>query len=307
MNADAPPGFIGVTIDRADHLRFDQEKIAALAGSGEARLMGLVGTDPLLGEDGRLTWRPAIERQHEVSDLIFLGLAGDGPRFAPIAPPEDEAARPNVFALLATMDREDVGLWGMVRSLVAWHARHRFCSNCGAPTEPYRAGWARKCNACAAEHFPRVDPVVIMLAEYDGKVLVGRQSRFPPRSYSALAGYVEHGESIEEAVARELKEEAGITVSNVRYLVSQPWPFSGALMIACLADSASDELTVDPHELETAMWVDREGVIAALAGDADAPFVPPPHYAIAHTLLRRWSAGAATTATAPQPQLTTAS
>ncbi|MGE5721247.1 MAG: NAD(+) diphosphatase [Sphingomonadales bacterium] len=307
MNVDAPPGFVGVTLDRADHLRFDVEKIAALAGADKARLMSLAGTDPLLGEDGRLAWRPVGGQPLTAADLIFLGLDGDRPLFAPIAPPADESTRPPVFILLGAMHPEDLGLWGMARSLIAWHARHRFCSNCGAATLPNRAGWARKCDACGAEHFPRVDPVVIMLAEYDGKVLVGRQSRFPPRSFSALAGYVEHGESIEEAVARELKEEAGITVSNVRYLVSQPWPLSGALMIACLADADSDAITVDPHELETAMWVDRAGVLAALAGDPDAPFVPPPHYAIANTLLRRWSAGAAVVEKAPEPELNPAS
>jgi NAD+ diphosphatase len=186
------------------------------------------------------------------------------------------------------MDAEDVALWGMARSLIAWHARHGFCSDCGRSTRAFRAGWGRKCDGCASEHFPRVDPVVIMLAEHDGKVLVGRQGRFPPRSFSALAGYVEPGESIEEAVARELEEEAGITASNVRYLVSQHWPFSGALMIACLAEAASDAIRLDPTELEDAMWVDRPGVAAALAYEDDAPFVPPPHYAIAHSLLRLW-------------------
>jgi NAD+ diphosphatase len=133
---------------------------------------------------------------------------------------------------------------------------------------------------------------VIMLAQHEGRVLVGRQSRFPARSFSALAGYVEPGESIEEAVARELKEEAGISVGNVRYLVSQHWPFSGALMIACLADAEADALTLDPTELEDAMWVDRAGVAAALAYEDGAPFVPPPHYAIAHSLLRLWAESA---------------
>jgi NAD+ diphosphatase len=127
-----------------------------------------------------------------------------------------------------------------------------------------------------------------MLAEHRGKVLVGRQSRFPARSFSALAGYVEPGESLEEAVARELKEEADVEASNVRYLASQPWPISGALMMACLADAASDAITLDPTELEDAMWVDRDGVAAALAHDASAPFVPPPHYAIANSLMRMW-------------------
>ena len=130
-----------------------------------------------------------------------------------------------------------------------------------------------------------------MLAEHDGRVLVGRQHQYPPGRFSALAGFVEPGESIEEAVARELMEEAGIAVGDVRYVASQPWPFPGSLMIACLARAETDALRLDPTEIEAAMWVDRAGVAAALAGDADAPFLAPPPYAIAHTLLRRWLDG----------------
>jgi NAD+ diphosphatase len=137
--------------------------------------------------------------------------------------------------------------------------------------------------------FPRVDPVVIMLAEHDGRVLLGRQPRFPPRRFSALAGFVEPGESIEEAVARELAEEAGVAATNVRYVASQPWPFPGSLMIACLADAADDALTLDGDELEDAIWVDRAGVRAALAGEPAAPFLAPPPYAIAHSLLAHWT------------------
>jgi NAD+ diphosphatase len=287
MTTGIPPGFTGLTLDRADHLRLEADRIAALAASPEAKLMAFDGMDPVLSEDGRLAWRPAADIG-DPAGLIFIGLQEAVPLFAPAAPADSGETRPNTFFLLASMDAEDVALWGIARSLIAWHSRHGFCSNCGHPTLAFRAGWGRRCDNCASEHFPRIDPVVIMLAEHHGKVLVGRQGRFPPRSFSALAGYVEPGESIEEAVARELKEEAGISVSNVRYLVSQHWPFSGALMIACLAEADSDELTLDPTELEGAMWVDRPGVAAALAYEEAAPFVPPPHYAIAHSLLRLW-------------------
>ncbi|MFN2258417.1 MAG: NAD(+) diphosphatase, partial [Parasphingopyxis sp.] len=140
-----------------------------------------------------------------------------------------------------------------------------------------------------AEQFPRIDPVVIMLAEHAGKALVGRQSRFPPGNYSALAGFVEPGESLEEAVARELKEEAGVEALSVRYLASQPWPFPGSLMMACIAPVADPEITLDPNELEDARWVDREQVRAALSRDPQAPFTAPPPFAIAHTLLRAWA------------------
>jgi NAD+ diphosphatase len=140
------------------------------------------------------------------------------------------------------------------------------------------------------EHFPRVDPVVIMLAEQGGRVLVGRQPQYPQGRYSALAGFLEPGESIEEAVARELKEEAGVDTLSVRYVASQPWPFPGSLMIACVAKVASDALTIDRTELEDAFWVDADDVRAALAGVSGARFQAPPPFAIANTLLQRWLA-----------------
>jgi NAD+ diphosphatase len=152
----------------------------------------------------------------------------------------------------------------------------------------FRAGWARKCNGCDAEHFPRTDPVVIMIAEFEGRALIARQASWPAGRYSALAGFVEVGESVEEAVARETLEEAGIAVGDVRYVASQPWPFPSSLMIACVARAESDVLTLDTNELEAAMWVTRDEVRAAMAGDPDARFGAPPPYAIAHSLLVWW-------------------
>jgi NAD+ diphosphatase len=191
------------------------------------------------------------------------------------------------------MSAEDAAIWGAARSLIEWHNRHLFCGRCGAPTRLFRAGWGRKCTGCGLDHFPRVDPVVIMLAEHEGRVLLGRQPQYPPRRYSALAGFVEPGESVEEAVARELKEEAGLEVSGVRYVASQPWPFPGQLMIACIAAATSPNIVLDDNELEDAIWVDRAGVAAALAADPAAPFLAPPPFAIANTLLRAWADGLA--------------
>ena len=286
-----PPGFTGSRVDRADHLRNVPERVAELAASLRARLLRLSGLDPVLDEAGGLGWGSLAEAG-EGAELIFLGLDGETPLFAPLTLIR---SRPNpraMFGLLETLAPADAALWGTARSLIEWHNRHRFCANCGTATALFRAGWGRSCPGCQAEHFPRVDPVAIMLAEHDGRVLLGRQPLYPPGRYSALAGFVEPGESIEEAVARELFEEAGIRASNVRYVASQPWPFPGSLMIACIADAASDALTLDANELEDAFWADRAGVIAALAGDADAPFVAPPHFAIAHTLLTHWVAAA---------------
>ncbi len=192
--------------------------------------------------------------------------------------------------LLPMLSPEEAALYGGARSLVDWHARHRFCAVCGSPTELFRGGWGRRCASCGAEHFPRVDPVVIMLAEYEGRVLLGRQPGFPPGFFSALAGFVEPGESLEEAVARELFEEAGIAVSDVSYVASQPWPFPSSLMIGCRAVARDAALTIDTTELEAAMWVDRAEVRAALAGDMGASFMAPPPLAIARYLLEDWAA-----------------
>jgi NAD+ diphosphatase len=279
-------GFTGAGLDRADHLRLDPERVAALVAHEEARLLQLAEVDPILDEAGRLAWGP----MEEAGELLFLGLEEGAPRFAPLVRMQSLGQRAwSVFRLLALMSARDAAIWAAARSLNEWHNRHGFCGVCGNPTTLYRAGWGRICPGCGAEHFPRVDPVVIMLAQYEDRVLVARQPQYPAGRYSALAGFVEPGESIEEAVARELMEEAGIAVSGVRYVASQPWPFPGSLMIACLADAASDEITLDARELEDAIWVDRAGVVAALAGDPDAPFLAPPPFAIANTLLTRWS------------------
>lgn len=286
MTSDRPPGFTGSPIDRADRLRLDETELSQLAGSYRARLLRLAGHDPVLDDTGRLGWDSMAD--HGAEEMIFLGLDGDIPLFAPLGPVETGKTAGGLFHLLSQMEPRDAALWGGARTLIEWHNRHGFCPRCGSATVPFRAGWGRRCGACGAEHFPRVDPVVIMLAEHEGRVLVGRQPQYPPRRYSALAGFIEPGESLEEAVAREIREEAGIQVGNVRYVASQPWPFPGQLMIGCLAEAESDAITLDTNELEHAMWVDRAAVEAALRGDSGAPFEPPPHYAIAHTLLTRW-------------------
>jgi NAD+ diphosphatase len=278
-------GFTGAGLDRADHLRLDEGQLALLAASVEARLLRLSGLDPELDESGRLHWDSVVEAQ----ERIFLGFRGGAPLFAPLIRVEPGQRPWSVFPLLDRMAAQDTALWGTARSLIEWHGRHLFCGACGASTLAFRGGWGRRCTGCALDHFPRVDPVVIMLAEHGGRVLLGRQPQYPAGRYSALAGFVEPGESIEEAVARELAEEAGIEVSDVRYVASQPWPFPGQLMIACTATASSDEITLDTNELEDAIWVDRPGVRAALAGEARAPFLGPPHFAIAHTLLRHWA------------------
>jgi len=286
-------GFTGAPIDRADHLRLDVERVRELRARSDARLLRLDMIESDLDAAGRIDWVGAHAAEAE-AELIFLGLAGEAPLFAPLVPLEAAQRDPRaLFGLVERMHPDDLAVWGTALSLVQWHQRHLFCGVCGTPTAPFRAGWGRRCEGCGAEHYPRVDPVVIMLAEHRGRVLLGRQYRYPPRRYSALAGFVEPGESIEEAVAREIGEEAGIPVTDVRYVASQPWPFPGSLMIGCHALAASDELTLDRTELEDAFWADEAMVAAALEGDPGAPFQAPPPFAIAHSLLARWLDGRA--------------
>jgi NAD+ diphosphatase len=284
-------GFTGAGLDRADHLRLDEAALAELAVHEGALLLRLEGHDPLVDDEGALIWDPLAAAEAE-AERIFLGLRDDTPHFAPLA--RVEIGRPawGIFPTLSLMTAEDSAIWGAARSLIEWHNRHLYCGRCGSQTRLFRAGWGRRCTGCGLDHFPRVDPVVIMLAEHEGRILVGRQPQYPPGRYSALAGFVEPGESIEEAVARELGVEAGIDVTDVRYVASQPWPFPGQLMIACIAAAASDDIVLDTNELQDAIWVDRAGVAAALAGEADAPFAAPPPFAIARTLLQAWVDGA---------------
>ena len=291
MRKPTPPGFVGGTLDRVDHIRTSPALLAETFANPAARLLVLDGLEPVEA-DGHLVLEPlatdALVEDHVLLGIdtqqrpIFARLVADlGPNLVPT---------PRSRAIADLVPVEEVALYGAARSLVHWHARHRFCSVCGAGTGPVKAGWARKCSDCGAEHFPRTDPVAIMLAEHRGRVLLGRQHSWPPGRYSALAGFIEPGETIEEAVARELYEEAGVRVHDVRYVMSQPWPFPSSLMIACVAQAEDDALTLDPTEIEDAFWCDADGVRAALAGDPDAPFLAPPPMAVAWHLLDRWLA-----------------
>lgn len=286
----SPPFFGGHWFDRADHARSDEARLAVLHARPDARLLRLDGLDPVLAADGRLTFDPLGAE----TPLLLLALVDGAPLFAPLAPAAPAAVRSRaIFGLLGLLHPADAPLYAAARSLIDWHSRHGFCANCGAETAIVRAGWGRDCPSCSASHFPRVDPVAIMLAVQDGRVLVGRQPQYPPGRYSALAGFIEPGESIEDAVARELWEEAGVRVANVRYVASQPWPFPSSLMIGCTADAADDALTLDHTEIEDAFWVDAHEVATALAETPGARFLPPPPYAIARDLLEAWLASTA--------------
>lgn len=285
------PGFTGGLLDRADRLRHDADALAAVTADWRARVLKLDNFEPSLTGDGMLAWGSPADLPDN-AELILLGLDGDRPHFAAFQPgmraPLGRSMR--LFAMLDQFAPGEAATYAAARSLLDWHSRHQFCANCGTPTTMFRAGWARQCGNCQAEHFPRVDPVVIMIAEHDGRALLGRQPAWPAGRYSALAGFLEPGESMEEAVTREIFEEAGVRVSDVRYIASQPWPFPSSLMMACVATAEDDVITLDTHELEDAIWVERSVVQAVLAGEP-GPFIAPPPYAIAHTLLSAWAAG----------------
>lgn len=290
--------FAGSRIDRADHVRNDPAALEALK-TWQARLLRMDGLDPVLTADGMLDWGSLADAAPD-SELVFLGLDGDRGCFTEVRasyPSGSPHAGPASWHAMAVLEAGELATYGGARSLVGWHARHRFCAVCGSPTALAKGGWQRNCtsDACRAEHFPRVDPVTIMLVEHDGQILLGRQPRFPAGHYSALAGFVEPGETVEEAVTREVFEEAGVRVRDVTYIASQPWPFPSSLMIGCHAHADDPAITVDVTELEDARWFTRaeavEAMEAAVRGESGCAFTAPPSWAIAHHLLRWWLGG----------------
>jgi NAD+ diphosphatase len=282
------PAFAGQPLDRADPIRNDPARLAALRG--DALLLKLQGLAPELDDAGRLTWLPLAEAP-DGAELVFLGLLGERATFGAVPAQGDKDpafTHRKTWAAVARLAADELAIYGTARSVLDWHARHRFCAQCGQATHAAKSGWQRDCPACGAQHFPRVDPVAIMLVECAGQLLLGRSAHYPPRRYSALAGFVEPGESITDAVAREVFEETGVRVRDVRYVASQPWPFPSQLMIGCIGYADSLELVIDRNEIEDAQWFSRDDVVAAMAETEDAPFLPPPPQAIAHDLLRWW-------------------
>jgi len=232
------------------------------------------------------------------AESVFLGIADNAGRFGIALDPEATKALKGRDDLLV-IDLRSIAVQGLVgpdqlaplaeaKALLAWHARHRFCANCGAPTNVSQAGWKRECPACKVEHFPRTDPVVIMLAIDGDRCLMGRAGRFVANMWSCLAGFIEPGESIEEAARRETLEEAGIVCGRVKYFASQPWPFPMSLMIGCHAQATSTEITVDREELEDARWFTRDEVVQMFRGEHPEQISIPPPIAIAHHIIRAW-------------------
>ncbi|HJE25771.1 MAG TPA: NAD(+) diphosphatase [Methylorubrum populi] len=231
---------------------------------------------------------------------IFLGRVEGRPVFAGSVPAEaTEAFSAPAYRALdlravaaeGAVARDEQGLLATAKSLLAWHARHGFCGNCGHPTVIGAGGFRRECGACGLHHFPRTDPVAIMLVRQGEACLLGRGRHFKPGMYSCLAGFIEPGETVEDAVRRETREETGVAVGAVAYHASQPWPFPASLMIGCIADAVSETVTVDPEEMEDARWFSRTEVAQMIAGHHPAGLTVPPATAIAHLLLRDWVEG----------------
>jgi NAD+ diphosphatase len=233
-----------------------------------------------------------------VREIVFLGIADAGPRFGfglDQAAVEELKERND----LRVSDLRSIAVQGLVaadhlpplaeaKALLGWHARHRFCPNCGAATVVTQGGWRRDCPACRAEHFPRTDPVVIMLVIAGERCVLGRSRRFAPTMWSCLAGFAEPGETIEEAVRREVAEEVGIQCGRVNYFASQPWPFPSSIMIGCHAEAISDDLVVDRDELEDARWFERKELASMLARQHPQGLTTPPPVAIAHHIIRSY-------------------
>ncbi|OYX13877.1 MAG: NADH pyrophosphatase [Rhizobiales bacterium 32-66-8] len=293
-------GYVGNTLDRAAHLRGDWERLAAQRDARFYLLGGELVAARMLGE-----WRdPLFDAAHAhalgATTPLFLGLADGAPRFAmrfdPGTRERMEAGGLFVSDLRSTavgglLPPADLGAIACGKALLAWHGRHRFCANCGHETGIIEGGWRRDCPSCGAQHFPRTDPVVIMLTAWPDRCLMGRQPHFPPGMWSCLAGFVEPGETIEQAVRRETQEEAGILTGKVSYRTCQPWPYPMSLMIGCIAEAASDQIVVDTKELEGARWFDREETALMLTRTHPDGLFTPPHNAIAHHLIRAFVEG----------------
>jgi NAD+ diphosphatase len=294
-------GYAASPIDRAAERRADAAGLAALEQDLRSGAYAMSGETVALkktanGHDPLFTVAEA--RALGATEQVFLGLAGGAGRFGfALAPSEIDALKQRGDLVLA--DLRTLAVHGLVapdhlgpiaeaKALLSWHARHGFCPNCGKPTQVVEAGWRRDCPACATQHFPRTDPVVIMLTIDGENCLLGRSARFPGTMWSCLAGFVEPGETIEEAVRRETLEEAGIVCGQITYFASQPWPFPSSLMIGCHARAVSRDIVVDKAELEDARWFSRdEAALMLVRQHPDKLGVPPP-IAIAHHIIRRW-------------------
>jgi NAD+ diphosphatase len=299
------PAFVTDILDRAAHLRGDDSKLMALEGRRDARAY-VVHRDSLVVKQDADAPRVLLTIDEALKfganpGTIFLGLRDGAPLFGmgisataveSLLPRDDvKVSELRGMAMQGVVPPGQLSAIAMAKSLVNWHQRHGYCANCGTRTGMREGGWKRECPNCKAEHFPRTDPVVIMLVALGDKVLLGRQKQFPAGMYSCLAGFVEAAETIEDAVRREIFEESGIRCTDVNYYMTQPWPYPSSLMIGCTARATSEDIVVDRTELEDARWFDRAEASLMIRRQHPDGLAGPHPFAIAHHLLGRWLHG----------------
>ena len=296
-------GFALNTLDRMSNQREDAAFVEGLRAASTSRVIILSGEIPALktddgGHDALFTFEEA-KALGTATHTVFLGCHGARALFARLieAASHDNAQDRGDLAFIdlrtiatqGLVTPDIVGALSQAKSLLYWHKHNSFCANCGEPTRPSVGGSRRECDTCKRHHFPRLEPVVIMLVTDGDRCLLGRQERFPPGMYSCLAGFAEIGETLEDAVRREIMEEAGLVVGPVEYFASQPWPFPSSLMIGCMAEAASTDIVIDTVELEDARWFTRAEVKLMLAKSHPDGLVCPPKLAIANLLMRSWA------------------
>jgi NAD+ diphosphatase len=295
-----PLGFAGSRIERAAERRSDAAALAALERDPRSRFY-LIAGDALALKKTANGHDPLFERAEardlgDPPEVVFMGFLDGAARFAVSLAPAGIATlqkRSGIelvdlrsIAVRDLVDGDHLGALAEGKALINWHVGHRFCANCGAKTQPVEGGWRRDCPSCKTLHFPRTDPVVIMLAVAGDRCVLGRAHRFQPGMWSCLSGFVEPGETFEEAVRRETREEAGIVCGRVAYLASQPWPLPMSLMIGCYVEALSREIVIDRAELEDVRWFARDEVAAMLLGQHPQGLTTPLPFAIAHHILR---------------------
>jgi NAD+ diphosphatase len=275
-------GFSSNDIDRSANHRRDQAWLATQLAHRDAAVIDISG-DKVAVAGGHILTRPP----RAAEDLVFLGLdSDDRPYFAARAANAGEDWRDlRSLAIEGTVTPSELGLLAQARSLINWHLTHGFCANCGVATSMMDGGYRRHCEVCGTDHFPRTDPVIIIVVTSSKGLLLGRQKIWAPGMYSALAGFMEPGETIENAARREVLEESAIRVGDIRYVMSQPWPFPSSLMIGLIGEAESEEITVDPVELETARWFDRDELILMREERHPDGLKFPTRMAIAHHLI----------------------